>query len=265
MSLPPSSVAANCVKPSLPDGCLKFLEWDSHHFGLPVARLLPDRPTESELGELLEQARQAGIGLVYWTTPVEEWAGHPLLERYGGRAVGHRATFVSPLSPLTREDAGDKAVVIREYPKGAASDALLALAVEAGAYSRFRLDPRIPTERFEALYRLWVQRSTLREIAGTVLIAESPAGELLGFVTIAQEENAGVIGLIAVARAAQGQGVGTNLMEAARSWMLARSLTTARVCTQRENEAACRLYCRTGFEPASVETDYHFWMTHDGG
>jgi dTDP-4-amino-4,6-dideoxy-D-galactose acyltransferase len=133
--------------------------------------------------------------------------------------------------------------------------------VAAGAYSRFRRDSWIPRRAFERLYEIWMDRSTLGELAETVLVAipEEDDGRILGVITIAVHEKEGQIGLVAVDPAARGRGISSTLVAAAHEWMAANRLIRSRVVTQRDNEAACRLYERACYRLVDLVHLYHFW------
>jgi len=136
------------------------------------------------------------------------------------------------------------------------------LSLAAGVYSRFHCDPRFPRDKFEELYRIWIERSVRRELADVVLVARDatePTSGLLGMVTVSAAEAAGSIGLIAVAEMARGRGVGRRLIEAAHVWMRQCDAVEGRVVTQRANLPACRLYERAGYRLSTVEHYYHFW------
>lgn len=239
------------------------LEWDSQCFELPVGRLLPTAISSTELVEALSTARQAGLRLLYWTTPDAGWCSQPLIAEWGGRLVDRRVTYSAATSSVrqARLEPPVESIQIRSWPAGAASPELLALGLEAGASSRFRLDPQMPNGAFERLYTQWTERSARREIADELLVAETRSGELAGFVTIARQGPTGVIGLIAVSAQARGRQVGRSLTAAAADWTASQRLPSCRVVTQFDNEAACRLYRSSGYLLATLEYTFHFWLS----
>lgn len=235
------------------------LDWDSDHFGFGVACLDVPANEYPRARAALTNARRAGMALVYGTAAPPHEAPAKLLREFAGRWVDCKTTYRRSLTVADRGPVGD-APVIHEYSPGTATPALCALAVLAGTHSRFRVDTRIPTERFEALYTTWMERSTRRELADVVLVAsEGAEAGALGMVTVRAQAATGVIGLIAVAERAQGRGLGRRLLQAAHAWMLDRGLGTAMVVTQGANTAACRLYESGGYTRAEAVHYYHFW------
>jgi len=247
---------------------LEPLAWDSAHFGFPVARVTEPELDDARLEETLRRARRESIRLVYWPSCRDREAPARLLREFHGLLADRKATYL--IDNLTSDadadaDAGAETGPIRvlESPRGPASPRLVELAVAAGAFSRFRVDPSIPAERFERLYEAWIERSTRGELADVVLIAvpaDSDAGaDPLGMVTVSVAEGAGSVGLIAVDERARGRGVGLLLMRAAHRWMQGRGAARAAVVTQLDNEPAVRLYERSGYHLADVKNFYHFW------
>ena len=76
----------------LPDA-IRPLEWDSEHFGFPVARIEHSDCTEKDLATFLELAKRAGIRLLYCFRDEKRMVSQVLLDRYMGSLVDHRVTF----------------------------------------------------------------------------------------------------------------------------------------------------------------------------
>jgi len=239
---------------------LTRLVWDCSHFGLKVGRIAACLDDE-ELREALDTARCEQFRLLYWTTPAAREVPARLLADYNGMQVDRKVTFVRPLrGDNERAPIADR-LHVGPYCKTEASLELIALSVAAGVFSRFGVDPRIPRDKFESLYRIWIERSVRHEIADAVLVArdETCVDALAGMITTTVADHVGNIGLIAVSEDYRGQGVGTQLIAAAHAWMHERGAERATVVTQLANLPACRLYERTGYEMDHIENYYHFW------
>jgi len=251
--------------PHIADGTavLTPLAWDSAHFGCPVARLNAPGGDTTGVAGALGRARREGVALVYWQVEPNAVISPALLTEFGGRLVDRKATFAAELTALELGEAGASVVGVdvHEVPPGPASEALIALAVAAGEFSRFRVDPLIPRDRFVSLYAIWVERSVRRELADCVLVAATEERDSpLGFVTVAEAGGQATIGLIAVAAAARARGLGRLLMRAAHRWMAARGAVRASVVTQADNVGACHLYERCGYRLEELRPCYHFWL-----
>ena len=70
----------------------------------------------------------------------------------------------------------------------------------------------------------------------------------------------GLILACLLAVAARRQGIGQQLVEAARQKAHHWGCPTLQVVTQRDNEPACRFYAQCGFELVREEHIYHLWL-----
>jgi len=244
-----------------PPELIERLEWDSSHFGFPVARITrPDLPLD-QLPAALQSARDDGIELLYWSAIPSRVVPEELLRRFSGLLTDRKVTFRADLERFEPSAPHDHVSDFRieEYPCCDATPELLELAVGAGEWSRYRRDPNLPAGKFRSLYEIWMRRSTLRELANTVLVARNGAGPCIGVVTIGGDGKLADIGLLAVDPRARGRGVASALMGAARDWMLAAGVPSAQVVTQLENQPACKLYLRSGYRQADLRHVHHFW------
>ncbi len=149
--------------------------------------------------------------MVVWSTSPHTSVPRELLDEFHGTLADEKATFVASLAgqpdaeaaaAMGEEYAGGPRVC--EYAEEEASQELIALSIAAGVQSRFCVDPRFPRDKFELLYRIWIERSVRRELADAVLVvreSRAPSAGLLGMVTVSAAQSGGSIGLIAVAAA----------------------------------------------------------------
>ena len=248
----------------------RLLPWDSEHFGWPVARIDPDRLDGAALERCLRELDAAGVRLAYWGA-ADDPALLGLAQSRGGRLVDRKRTYACELGAAAEGSAGEAAAggpEIAPLPPGAApTPALEELAIASGVHSRFALDPALPRERFEAMYRIWLRRSLAGELADAVLLSGTAAAPR-GLVTVSRRgaapERAAELGLLAVASSARRAGLGAGLVRAAQGWARARGCARLRVVTQGANEDACRLYLRCGFGLERQELWFHFHLGSRG-
>jgi dTDP-4-amino-4,6-dideoxy-D-galactose acyltransferase len=227
---------------------------------MPVAMITDAEVSDRDLGKLLAQAETRGFQLLYWATRPQRAVPEELLRAYGGSRINRRVEFVKELAgPPDRRPLTCVAAKLAYFPKSAPSRDMIELAYAAGQYSRFRLDPRISSEKAFKLYETWIVRSTLVELADVVIVAREANNREVGLVTVSGSSRQATIGLIAVDPDWREKRLGSSLLEAAEQWAGGRGIPRVSVATQLENGPACRLYQKSGYLEHSRLDYYHFW------
>ncbi|MFQ5528652.1 MAG: GNAT family N-acetyltransferase, partial [Thermoanaerobaculia bacterium] len=234
----------------------RILDWDSEFFGIKVSRVTQPSLGEETLRDLLVELRGTGVSLVYW--PAGRELRSIVARRLHGHLVDVKTTFAVNLGSLELSVLKPRRIVERYSPPMSLTD-LEYLALEAGRYSRFAVDPNIPRERFEALYRAWIRRSLRKEIAREVLVIRE-RDRVVGMITLGDKSGRGDIGLVAVASDCRGRKYGQTLVRAAQLWFLERGYASGQVVTQGKNIPACNLYKKCGFSVDETRYFYHFWL-----
>lgn len=224
-----------------------MLDWDSHFFGWPVAKI-------ADISEL-ETLRQQGVRLVYWATT--DAHSQAAATAAGGTLVDKKVTYQMDLRTIPTEQL--QAGPVTEYTDATASNDLIDLSIQAGLYSRFKVDPKMDQKKFEKLYTLWIQKSCSHELAKAVLVIREQ-GKCVAIVTVGEKNGHGDIGLVAVDASQRGKGYGVALIRAAQAWFVQQGYTSSQVVTQGDNVAACKLYEKCGYQQAGLEYYYHFWL-----
>src|SRR5690606_17133240 len=176
------------------------LPFDSSLFGYPVSKCLVGENWDESL--FLQQARDHRLVYLFSKRPIEALSQKIAL-------ADVRLTFVKELDSSSEMDFG-----ISPYA-GGLSDQLMTLALESGAFSRFKTDPGFVGEEYQKLYRLWISKALDQE---EVLVAD----DLAGFVTCHTSERESSIGLIAVDSRQRGMGWGKRLVKAAENFAYER-------------------------------------------
>lgn len=253
----------------------EVLKWDTEFFGFKVARVSAYTTYES----LVQDLKEKSIKLAYYDSEEEksdlpkyicqkrvysksvEMVDDPAFEdeNQETRGLGRK----NSKDDLTNESF-ESAKVLRgkrvvSYAKSSEWKPLRELAISAGHASRYLIDKKIESKRFEELYEIWLKRSINREIADEIFVYND-GDDILGFVTAKLSENAVTIGLIAVADKAQGKGIGTLLLSAVNNYALKQKKETVFVSTQAENRAGCQLYEKNGFIILKESYTYHIWV-----
>ncbi len=236
-------------------GALERLPWDSEHFGFGVARWQAGEPDETELQAARQRGLDLGIALVYLSLRPDHAAGEQALRAVGAALVDRKTNLAKPLdaAPVWPNE-------VVEFMGTSPTSALTELALASGIRSRYLVDPRMPRECFQTLYRLWIQRSVARQIADAVLVVPGSQVEE-GLVTVkAEGDGVARIGLIAVDARCRGRGLGSQLMRAAECWAVQRGCRRMEVVTQGDNQEALALYSRLGYRVDWTQHVWHWWL-----
>lgn len=237
-----------------PEEGWEILEWDSGVFGMPVARVKVARDAQA-LKAAIDGARRTGVRLIYLLTESSDIAR--VAGGMGATLVSERVTFSRSVISLEKTRLAN-AVPVETWSDRTATPELIQLARDAGRYSRFYLDPRIPRDIFERIYDAWITNSLNGRIAEEVMVTRD-SSSVTGLVTVGTKSGRADIGLLAVRAEARGRGLGRRLVEASLDWAAKRQLAESQVVTQRANVEACRLYESCGYTIERAEHVFHFW------
>lgn len=232
------------------------LDWDSHIFTFKVAKITPACLTPDALHQILIQLKKQQIRLVYWAADSQDACSQQAAQQYHGWLADRKVTYV--MSTAIHLSACNHHTV-ETYTALTPNRELEYLALQSGLYSRFKMDPRIPLTTFETLYKQWIANSTNKTIAQQVLVIRQQ-NQIIGMVTLGQKKNRGDIGLLAVHPDHRGRQIGSQLVMAAQCWFRQQGYAYGQVLTQQENQPACRLYEKCGFQIEKTEHFYHFWL-----
>lgn len=231
------------------------LAWDSRFLGFPVGRLLALNMQEQQLRSTLCEAWQEGWRLLYWAVDPDDKASNQSARAVQAFLADRKVRFVldvglapQPLPPSIQV-------------ANALTPALEELAQQSGLHSRFKVDPRFAPGVYERLYSEWIEKSLSGERARVVLQHQlAPSAEATGLLTLDARPGRADIGLLAVHTTMRRQGIGHELIQAAKHYAAAWQLPQLQVVTQRANTQAYQFYESQGFRLEHEELIYHLWL-----
>jgi dTDP-4-amino-4,6-dideoxy-D-galactose acyltransferase len=237
----------------------QILRWDTDFFGFIVARIIACRLTENELEYTLVSLKRQNVSLVYWASDPLDYESQRAATLFGGFLADKKMTYLIDLRNTPTACLQEVNANIEEYLEPLPNSALEALALKSGIFSRFNIDPKFSKEQYESLYKLWILNSVNREHADAVFVAKE-RGRIIGMVTVSKKNNCGNIGIIAVDESRRGENVGVDLVRTVQKWFVLQGCKIAKVVTQADNVAGCRLYEKCGYHIAEINHFYHFWL-----
>lgn len=231
------------------------LPWDSAFLGFQVGRLVSHKMDAAYLTVLVAESKAAGIRLIYLVTDPADIEMANAAHQIGARLADRKVTFARPTTRAVVSAAFNHIESVTAY-----TPQLERLAWQSGAFSRFQRDENFAPHVFSGLYSRWLRASLSGKLARVVLASHSLTGAETGLLTLSERAGYASIGLLAVDGAVRGQGIGQQMVEAARQQALGWGCTQLQVVTQRDNVPACRFYVRCGFELVREEHLYHLWL-----
>ncbi|MBN1413587.1 MAG: GNAT family N-acetyltransferase [Bacteroidales bacterium] len=198
------------------------------------------------------------VKLIYWSSDINCQFQNIISNNFKGRLVDIKTRYAKELRKFDRFLI-DGSSSIEFYGKKKPDDRMMEIAVQCGEYSRFKVDPEFPTEKFVSLYKTWLIKSLTGDLADEVIIAKKD-DIVTGLITLACKNGIGNIGLIGVHYDCRGMGHGGMLIKAALNYFFEKKCHTVTVVTQGMNKAACRLYEKFGFTVRDKTNFYHFWI-----
>lgn len=235
----------------------ELLKFDTELFGFKVVKILSPRLTNIELQTLLMQLGTQDVRLVYWSSDSADAASQTAARQMQGFLGSQQITYAMSLRTLSSKISTP--LEVEQYRDNEIHASLENLAIQAGNYSHFNLDPKFPSHLFLKLYITWVHNS-IKGIAAEAMWVVRRGASIVGMISVDRKHGCGYIGLLAVATDYRGQNIGTHLVQAAQAYWRNQGLEEGRVVTQVANKPACRLYEKCGFKSIKVENFYHFWL-----
>jgi dTDP-4-amino-4,6-dideoxy-D-galactose acyltransferase len=236
---------------------LKFLAWDTEFFGYRIGKIFIENNISSTLlVRSIQEARLSGLELVYLSLPHDNKELNSSAGRFSAKHVDNRVTFFMIL------DRGKIHLLhpkVLKYEHKEPTEELLDLAVQIGAYSRYKKDERFSYSQFERLYKTWMMRSVKKELAREVFVFKDNES-IKGVITLDIKKKVGIIDLMGVDAGCRRQNIGFELINAAKRYFLEQNINRIEVVTQGANVAACNLYKKCGFDVLSVKNFYHLWL-----
>lgn len=225
---------------------VKFLDWDTKHFGFKVGTIEIDKEKDFSLEQLKNDARIEDYKLVYLKSS-------SLLDNstlffdeklvYSQKKTNVDSFFCSE---------------IESYRSNIIEQEVYDLALKSGEYSRYKLDQNFPTECFHLLYDKWIENSIYTDYATDVLVYRLER-KPVGLLTYRNCEDTSSIGIIAVSQDFQGYGIGSKLIKYYQS-LLSNNIKVLDVVTQGVNKPARCFYEKNGYEVTSRTYIYHLWL-----
>ena len=193
---------------------IRTLQWDSEFFGLRIGRADIQSLDDAVDLALMHYDLKYQYDLLY----VFSKEGL-CFDATGAELVDEKVLYHKECEP--RKQYGE----ITIYQGNKPSDDLYRLALVSGAFSRFKLDKRLPVGSYERLYSRWIENMCANRGGGaqTLVFVNQDAN---GMITVENQGKLGHIGLVAVDTDVQHQGIGGKIMSTVDGYLFERGVRT---------------------------------------
>jgi ribosomal protein S18 acetylase RimI-like enzyme len=237
---------------------IRYLQWDSDFFGLPVASLDGGHLLAENSKVVFDWCRKEKIRCLYFLANGTDSQTLQCAYEKGFQFIDVRFEMECDLRNILPSKVSK--LVIQPVTKKEKLDYILALARKSHTDSRFFKDLNFDRLKCEELYEKWIYRDFDK---GNIL-GFYPEGEnnIKGYISFTMESpDVARVGLIAVEDAYRGREVGLELLNnsiANSKKLNAKKMT---VVTQATNTSAVRLYEKAGFRTSNVKLWFHKWFS----
>lgn len=238
----------------------RVLEWDSEHFGFPIAQVEGSTLTPERVEAVDRWCRERGIRCLYLLAACDHAETGRLAFRHGYRLVDVRVIVRHAHDGLDRlSSLVPDGLSVRE---GAEEDRDWAMELAARSHrnSRFYSDGNFPLDRCDDLYRAWIARA-LDDPERTLRIAELD-GERAGYYTLAPygSDRVGSVDLLAVEPDKRGRGVAIGMRVESLRLCASWGATSHASTRSGRNLRSARYLARLGFQTETVAVWHHKWF-----
>jgi len=236
----------------------EILKWDSDFFGFTIAKINDKFISLRDFRNIYKELKNKKVKLLYWPSDLNFSFQHEISKEFNGRLVDVKTRYKKEIKK------GDRYIIEGQiftelYKELKPDDKMLEIALQCGEYSRFKVDPHFPSEKFVELYKTWLIKSLIGDLADEVIITKKD-DLITGLITVNCDEGIGNIGLVGVHNDYRRMGQGDILIRTALNFFNENKCHTAYVITQEMNHEACKLYEKYGFTVDSKTNFYHFWI-----
>ena len=229
--------------------------WLAEIMQRPAFRVeLAEDDDASDVADALTGHRSERAGAFYYAkVPCTRVSQVGELCRAGFRPIDVNLTFDRGVDPAP-ERALAAGLIIRACTP-ADEEGALTVAGSAYRFSRFHLDPRVPSDVAHRIKREWA-RNYVKGVRGDRLFVAVVDGAVAGFLAALKSDVGATIDLVGVAASHQQRGIGTALAHAFIEHYR-KSVPKLHVGTQAANIPSVKMYERMGFTLAGSSYVLH--------
>lgn len=230
---------------------IEKLNWDSDFLGYPVAKIEERSLSNNELEALEDKILNSDYRLAYYISDFK--INESLFKKLEVKLVDVKTTFEKKLSENTYIHPS-----IIPFKENSPTDKMNELAIQTGIYSRFNIDPYIGKNKYEELYKIWLDKSVKKEMAKEVLVYMLEE-KIVAYAVMTDAKGIANISIAAVDTNYRGMGIGLDIFRSCEGWAVQNGYTDIQIIAQGANKVACNLYLKLGYSIVTEKYFYHMW------
>jgi ribosomal protein S18 acetylase RimI-like enzyme len=245
------------------------LPWDSSFFNSTVARVTIEMSDEVDYKNIQELVEKEQVDLLYIFVDSINWRWVYKLNTVFIKPINTKVIYQAKIDTrhLPLNSDSNKFIKIEVLKSTAISKEAFAeiaeLSLQAGSFSRFKLDEKISNEYFERLYQQWVLK-IIHSSEGKLYVAKELKSEkIVGFIAGSFSLSQFKIELVAVADEFRNQKIASSLISQVVHDAKLYRVGVIFVETQLENIAACKFYESNDFKKIASLNIYHLYPQND--
>jgi dTDP-4-amino-4,6-dideoxy-D-galactose acyltransferase len=238
---------------------VKYLDWDTKFFGIPMAYVSCLNLTEN-IQKLVDKfAKDNDLKMIQYLCDCHDRRSVEIAERNGYNFVDIRLTFNLDLRSF--ENGYHMNCDNYHYGLASSSEMNELKSLSEGIYrdSRYYFDGNFDVDRLNDFYSGWIEKSIFGDFDDECYCVFDNT-KPIGFCTIRYKNQVASIGLFGISKSYGGQGIGKKLLSNVLMRVKNKGFSRVSVVTQGRNYRAQRLYQSIGFRTRSTQLWYHKWL-----
>lgn len=223
---------------------IEKLDWDSQFFGFEVGRLNWDAGGALPIAKIQHIMRNYSLCYVFSdkeintsTTPV-----------YHSKRIAYKKTGLQK----NKLQSNSISQVFDSNPE------VQNLAVEAGNYSRFKHDPKMPNDTVKKMYHIWLN-NCFKNSKDNQCWVYKIEGVSVGLICCAFMQDTCHVTLLAVHSEYRNLGIASELLNKVEQVAVDLNIKAMTISSQGANIEANQLYSKRGFQKVVEQYIYHLW------
>lgn len=223
---------------------IEKLDWDSQFFGFEVGRLNWEDGKTIPWTKIQSIMRNYSLCYVFSNQEVST-SGNSI---YHSKRIAYKKTGLASIKLDTQ-------LISQLFESNSEVEKL---AVEAGRYSRFKKDHRMPSDAVEKMYHVWLNNCFVDSAENQCWVYKIDDVSV-GLICSSFKNDTCHITLLAVHPEYRNQGIASSLLQKVEQVAFDLEISSMTISSQGANEEANQLYLKKGFQKVVEQNIYHLW------